>query len=410
MTLSPRSSQLLSGVLGGLVVLVVGSVLIATGAIGSGKTVREIVRQAPITRPAADQRPRGAGLTVGDVYDRDAPGVVFIQADVVEQNLSPFGFGPQQGTATGSGFVLDKRGYVLTNAHVVENARKITVQFGEQDQVGAKLVGRDPSTDLAVLKVNVDSSKLKPLTLGDSSSARVGDPVVAIGNPFGLDRTVTTGIVSALQRQIQAPNGFQISNVIQTDASINPGNSGGPLIDATGRVIGLTSQIATGGSRGSVGVGFAVPINTAKRVVPQLEKGGKIQRAFLGVTTAPVTKQRADDLNLPTDKGALVQDVVSGGPADKAGIRAGDTRTTDGFVIGGDLIFKVAGRAVAKPQDIAAAIDQKKPGDEVQVELYRGGEKKTVTVKLSQRPATVSQSSDEGSGQAPNPGDLLPFP
>ncbi len=261
-----------------------------------------MITQQPVTRPAADEG--SDGLTVSDIYDRASPGVVFVQAEGAASE-SPFGppGGGGGGAATGSGFVLDKEGNVLTNAHVVDRADQVSVRFGENDVVDAEVVGADLSSDLAVLKVDPDKADLEPLPLGDSKDLKVGDPTIAIGNPFGFDRTVTTGIVSALQRQIQAPNGFSIDEVVQTDASINPGNSGGPLLDAAGRVIGVNSQIATGGASGSVGIGFAVPIDTAKSVIPQLEENGEVERAFLGVTTAPVDSQQAEDLNLPVDQG-----------------------------------------------------------------------------------------------------------
>src|ERR687886_652463 len=261
MTKTSTSSHVVSGILGGLVAVVVGAILIATGAIDAGDTktvVRDNLSSAPTTI---------------------------------------FGL-PEQGTSTGSGFALDKSGDILTNAHVVEGAssKDVTVRFGKQDPADAKVVGRDPSTDLAVLKIDPSETKITPLELGDSSKVRVGDESIAIGNPFGLENTVTTGIISALQRSIDAPNGFSIDHVLQTDASINPGNSGGPLLDSRGRVIGVNAQIATGGSNGSVGIGFAIPINTAKQVAPQLEKSGKVPHSYIGITTAPVTPQTAQDL------------------------------------------------------------------------------------------------------------------
>jgi S1-C subfamily serine protease len=251
--------------------------------------------------------------------------------------------------------------------------------------------------------VNPKSAKLHPLTLGDSSKIAVGDPAIAIGNPFGFDRTVTTGIISALQRQIEAPNGFTINNVIQTDAAINPGNSGGPLLDAAGNVIGINSQIATGGSgSGNVGIGFAVPINTAKAAIPQLEKSGRVAHAFLGVTTAAVTSQDAKSLNLPTTKGALVQEVTSGSPADKAGLKAGATQLSSGLAAGGDLIVKVGGKPISKPDDIATALGAKKPGDDVVIEFYRGNKVKSAKVTLGNRPASVD-SGQQSQGTFPFP-------
>jgi S1-C subfamily serine protease len=389
-----RVVPLLSGLLGGLVAVVVGALLISTGVIDTGEQTREVVRQQPITRPAADGDEEG--LTVSEIFEDAGPGVVFIRAEVPASAAGGTPFGPPQrkGQATGSGFVLDREGYILTNAHVVEGARNVQVHFDERgDDIDARVVGRDPSTDLAVLKVPSNTPKLDPIPLGDSRSARVGDPVIAIGNPFGLERTVTTGIVSAIARQIDAPNQFTIDNVIQTDASINPGNSGGPLLDAAGRVIGINAQIATGGSSGgSVGIGFAVPVSTAKEVVPQLKRSGSIDRSYLGITTAPITGRVAEELNLPVRDGALVQEVVPGGPADRAGLRAGRTRTEEGLTIGGDIIVRVAGQDVKRPEDVAAAIRDDKPGATVPIDILRRGERETVQVKLGKRPAESPRS------------------
>jgi S1-C subfamily serine protease len=368
----------------------------------SGKTTT-VVQQAPLSSiPDVRNAAAGSqGLTARDVYKRDAPGVVYIKSDVVQRaQSSPFDFGmPQteQGTATGSGFVIDQAGEVLTNAHVVANAVKITVQLADKKTVNAKVIGKDTSSDLALLKIDPDGLNLKPLQLGSSKTAQVGDPVIAIGNPFGLDRTLTTGVVSALQRQIQAPNGFAIDNVIQTDAAINPGNSGGPLIDATGRVIGINSQIETGNgtSGGNVGIGFAVPIDTAKRILPQLQKSGKVDRAYLGITSLTVDGSLAS-LNLPVSSGALVQSVQSGSPAEKAGIRAGDLSATIGgndLVLGGDIITAVDGRPVRTSDDLAALIGSKKSGTKIKVTLQRGKRKTTVDVTLAAQP---SNSPDTG--------------
>lgn len=395
-----RAASLFSGVLGGLVVLVLGAVLIETGVIDTGDTKREVVRQTAITRPAANND--SGGRTVSDIYKREGEGVVYIQArGVSDDSQSPFGQ-PQdkQGTATGSGLVVKKDGTILTNAHVVAGSKDVSVRFSEDgDPIQADVKGRDPSSDLAVLKIDPSKAKdMKVLPLGDSSKAQVGDPVVAIGNPFGFTRTVTTGIVSALQRQIEAPNGFPIRNVLQTDASINPGNSGGPLLDSEGRVIGITSQIATGGSQGSVGIGFAIPINSAKSLLPRLEKSGTIQRSYLGIEMAGLTGALVKDLNLPVKDGALVQTAVKGGPADKAGLRGGRTPTGDGITAGGDLIVKVAGKDVKNPDDVANAIAAKKPGDKVDVEYYRGKDKKTSAVTLGTRPSTAKPQSGQGGG------------
>jgi S1-C subfamily serine protease len=362
--------------------------------LGGGGHSTTIVQQAPLAAPSDTSNSDG-GLTARDIYKRDAPGVVFIRAQIVQRTQSPFDFGlpqEQQGEATGSGFVIDRDGTILTNAHVVNGARKVTVQFADKQRVEAKVLGKDESTDLALLKVDRAGLKLSPLPLGSSKSVQVGDPAVAIGNPFGLERTLTTGVISAVHRSIQAPNNFRIDDAIQTDAPINPGNSGGPLIDATGKVIGVNSQIETGGSgNGNVGIGFAVPIDTAKRYIPELKRSGRVDRGFLGVTTATIDKTLSG-LNLPVDHGALVQSVTPRGPADKAGIRAGDiTATLDGqpIQLGGDIITKVDGRDVRTDDDLTAAIAGRKPGDKVSITIVRDGKDKAVEVTLADRPATA---------------------
>ena len=396
-------SNLLAGAIGGLIVLIAGVVLIETDVIEIGDTTRQVVRGTQITRPPSGGE-RSDGRSVSDIYKEEGAGVVFIQARGTSSD-SPFGL-PQDrgGTATGSGFVVDKDGTIITNAHVVEGSQDVSVRFEEDGgAVDAKVVGRDPSTDIAVLEVDPDDAKLRPIPLGDSSKVEVGHPVVAIGNPFGFTRTVTTGIVSALQRQIEAPNGFPIRDVIQTDASINPGNSGGPLLDADGRVIGINSQIATGGSSGSVGIGFAVPVNTVKSLLPKLKEGGTVERAYLGVEMAAVDEQTADDLNLPVKRGALVTSVVRGGPADDAGLRAGGTATGAGIVAGGDLIVKVDGKTVKSPDDVGAAIADDKPGETVKVEYYRGDDKKTAEVELGTRPRRLEQPPALEGGGVPFP-------
>ena len=397
-----NKSALLSGLLGGLVVAIVGAILLATGVVETGddgSAPRPTIAQAP-DRPASDQEnDNGGAKSVSQIYDEDAPGVAFIQAQRGGSGLAT-GSG-----ATGSGFVLDRQGYILTNAHVIEGASTVQVSFDDGGAlIDAKIVGSDPSTDLAVLKIDPKEAKLRPLRLGDSEKADVGDPVVAIGNPFGYSRTVTTGIVSAKQRRIEAPNGFQIDNVIQTDAAINPGNSGGPLLDARGSVIGINSQIATGGSQGSVGIGFAVPVNTAKTVVPQLKRDGKIERAYLGVTTARITEELAKELKLPANEGALVQEVVPGGPADKAGIRGGGDTVAGQLVAGGDLIVELDGRKVTNPNDIAAAIADNKPGDRVPLKFLRGGKEREVVVTLGKRPEKVPGQEE------PESGGVIPLP
>ena len=273
--MSPRrlAVPLVAALLGGGVA---AGVLLGTGAVGSRTTV---VQQTPLKGGMAASQP--TGLTARDIYRQSAPGVVFIRARSIRETQSPFDVFPhlEENISTASGFVLDRKGNLLTNAHAVVSSLEVHVTFSDHHTVAAKVVGKDPDTDLAVLRVSPRGIELRPLALGDSSTVQVGDPTVAIGNPFGLERTLTTGVVSAVRRRITAPSGFAVGNVIQTDAALNPGNSGGPLIDASGRVIGVNSQIATGqGSNGSVGIGFAVPINTAKRVLPELVASGRVQR------------------------------------------------------------------------------------------------------------------------------------
>jgi S1-C subfamily serine protease len=389
--------------------LLVGLVSVVLGAgaaigivegldLGGGHTTT-MVEEAPLASHDDTSNSGDSGLTARDIYKRDAPGVVYVKAQVVQRTQSPFDFGlpqEQQGTATGSGFVIDKNGTILTNAHVINGARKVTVQFADKQQAVAKVLGKDESTDLALLKVDPAHLTLVPLALGTSSTVQVGDPAVAIGNPFGLERTLTTGVISAVHRPIQAPNGFQIDDAIQTDAPINPGNSGGPLIDATGKVIGINSQIETGGSgNGNVGIGFAVPIDTAKRYVPQLEKEGRVDRGYLGVSTTTIDKS-LQGLNLPVAHGALVQSVTPGSPADKAGIRAGDISAmldNQPIQLGGDIITEVDGKAIRSNEDLTAAIAGRKQGDAVKVTLVRGGKDKTVEVTLGDRPASADATT-----------------
>ncbi len=386
-----------SALLGGAVVAAFGWVAIASGWVeaegGSTTTIA-----APLSAPVT-VKDNGDGNLVNQIYRRDGQGVAFIQASRAPEEspgFNPFGE-PQPeggGVATGSGFLIDTEGHIITNSHVVDGASKVQVTLGsEETSHDAEIVGTDPATDVALLKVDVPADQLHPLALGDSSKVQVGDPVVAIGNPFGLDRTVTSGIVSALQRQIEAPNGFSISHVIQTDAAINPGNSGGPLIDSSGSVIGINSQIQSGGGGGNVGIGFAVPINTARDVVRQIEQDGEVEHAYIGITGGSVTPAIAGALKLQTDKGVLVNEVIEDGPADKAGIEAGKAEATiEGAQVrlGGDIITEIDGEPVTSMEDVIDAVDAAEPGDEMGMTLLRdGGEEKTVTVTLGVRPASV---------------------
>jgi S1-C subfamily serine protease len=324
-------------------------------------------------------------MTVGDIYDRAAPGVVQIAS-------TSAGSITGEAAALGSGFVVDKAGHIVTNYHVIEGAGQIRVSFSNRDTVEAELVGTDPSTDLAVVRVDASATALKPLPLGDSDRVRVGDPVVAIGNPFGLDRTATAGIVSALQRLITAPNQFTIDHVIQTDAPINRGNSGGPLLNTRGQVIGVNTSIETGGvSTGNVGIGFAVPSNTVKDVVAQILQTGRVDHAHLGIGGQNVTPDLAESYNLPVRAGVIVEEVRTGSGAAKAGLQGGETRVVvagQTFILGGDIIVALGGTKVGSIQELRDAIAAHAPGDEVELTIYRDAARTSVTVTLGRRPSS----------------------
>ena len=382
----------ISALLGGAVVV---AVVAAAGGLGSStNTVTTVQSALPAPSNASQQ---STGLSPHAVYVRDAPGVAFITSTIVQRSESPFNlFGggetQRQGQATGSGIVIDANGTILTNYHVVENAIKVTVSFEKGKTVEAQVVGKDPSHDLAILRIHPDGLTLHPLALGDSGAVQVGDPVYAIGNPFDLQRTLTTGVISALQREIIAPNGFAIHNVLQTDAPINPGNSGGPLLNAAGQVIGINSQIETGGSGGgSVGIGFAVPINLAKSEISQLEKGGTLRGAYLGLTSLTIDGSLSA-LNLPVKSGALVQTVQPGTAAAKAGIRGGTENGT--IAVGGDIIVSIDGKPITSSEELGSVVEAHKPGETVSVGLWRATgsgsyAKKTVSVTLGSRPDSV---------------------
>jgi S1-C subfamily serine protease len=365
-------------------------------ALGAFEETTAVVQATPITSGSGKPSTGATGIDVAEIYRRSGPGVVQITSTSTgDAQTDPFGnvLPGQDQRALGSGFVIDKEGHVVTNFHVIDGADEIEVSFSNQDTVKATVVGTDPSTDLALLEVDVDAKALTPLALADSDNVQVGDPVVAIGNPFGLERTVTAGIVSALQREVRAPNSFTIDHVIQTDAPINSGNSGGPLIDADGRVIGVNSQIETAnGGGGNVGIGFAVPSNTVKSVVAQLLDDGRVDRAYLGVTLQEVDSEVAGVLRLPADRGVLVGAVQPGSPAAKAGIEGGGTQVVvagQSYQIGGDMIVAVDGKDVASVDALREAIASHAPGETIRVTVvHQDGERETLSVKLARVPST----------------------
>ncbi len=335
----------------------------AFGGIGrKTTTVRQI--EAAVS-PVSASFTAAKSLSINDIYRRAAPGVVQVQ---------------QQKQSLGSGFVVDKAGHIVTNFHLIDGAKQVRVSFSNGASMKATIVGTDPSSDLAVLKIDASSRALTPLPLGDSDAIRVGDPVVAIGNPFGLDRTVTAGIVSAIQRAITAPNGYTIDHVVQTDAAINHGNSGGPLLNGRGEVVGVNSQIETG---------FAVPSNTVKTVIAQLIRQGKIDRAFLGISAVPITRDLARVFRLPVARGLLVQSVQPGSGASRTGLKAGTTQVVlagESYNLGGDILVQAGGSSVASLSTLRDVVAAKKPGDTVRLVVFRQGKKTNLDVKLGRQP------------------------
>jgi S1-C subfamily serine protease len=373
-------------------------VIVLGGAAALGKldnnttVVREQAGAAP--EPAAFTQ--GRHLSIGDVYREAAPGVVHITATTrVQQPADPF-FGTPGGAETqraiGSGFVIDKAGHIVTNDHVVAGATSVQVSFSDNESLRARIVGEDPATDIAVLQVKAPSRALRPLTLGNSDAVKVGDEVIAIGNPLGYDRSVTSGIVSAVGRSIQAPNEVStIGHAIQTDAALNHGNSGGPLLNADGKVVGVNAQIAPSSSGANIGIGFAIPINTVRDVAAQLIEHGKVEHAFIGIEADSINPQIASILHLPVKHGLMVAKVIRNSGAAHVGLKAGTTSVTvagETWHAGGDIIINADGHPVATIERLRDLIAEKKPGDSVDLEIYRGTKKLTVSVKLGRQPST----------------------
>lgn len=372
----------------------VTAALVAAAAIGAGGGAatfaalgsdngRTVVRQVTVesAQPAAST---SESLSVSEIYEQTYKSVVEITSTASQS--SQLG-GEQQAQGQGSGFVFDSQGHIVTNDHVVEGAESVSVRFWDGAIYDATVVGTDPSTDLAVIKVNAPADAIVPLELGDSTQLTVGEGVVALGSPFGLEGTLTSGIVSALNRQMTSPNSFTINNSIQTDAAINHGNSGGPLVNGAGEVVGVNTQIKSE-SGGSDGIGFAIPSSTVATIVPQIISGGSVEHAYLGVAVATIPSTVAEELGLPA--GVEVTEVREGTPAAEAGLRAGSgSATVDGqsYPTGGDVITSIDGKAVTTGAELQTAIDSKSPGDTVSITYSRDGKTTTVEVSLGTRPS-----------------------
>jgi len=360
-------------------------------AIGLSAVVALIITSRESADPSAVIRAESAAPRAGisdpstvsdeqnniEVYKALAPGVAFINTTSYQQD---FWGNVQEGKGNGSGSVIDANGDILTNYHVIEGAQKLTVSFGGDKTYPARVIGGDPDTDLAVIKIENPPAGLTVIPLGDSDKLVVGQKVLAIGNPFGLDRTLTTGVISGLQRPIRAVNGRPIDAAIQTDASINPGNSGGPLLDKYGRMIGINSQILSP-QGGSVGVGFAVPVNIAKRVVPQLIQFGEVRRPKLGASTMSVASLAEQGARLPVDSGLLIRSVTQGSPAFTAGLK-GLSQAPDGSILLGDIIESIDGEKLTSNDDLYRLLDKKQIGDTIQIEVFRAGKRVTIPLKL----------------------------
>jgi putative serine protease PepD len=330
-------------------------------------------------------------VSLAELYRESEGGVVQVATTGAIESRDFFSVPGPQERGLGSGFVIDKSGHIVTNFHVIEGASQVEVSFSNGEEMDAEVVGRDPSTDIAVLRVEADTRALRPLKLGNSDALEVGDEVVAIGNPLGYERTMTAGIVSALGRVIEAPNQFAIDEVIQMDAPVNSGNSGGPLLNAAGQVVGVNTQIATAGSPGNIGIGFAVPINTVKDVVAQLIETGSVEHSFLGVVTQEIDEEIAETLDLDVDHGLLIASVEEGSAAERAGLRGGNQQVVvEGttWIFGGDIIVGADGEELRTVDQLRELIEERDPGDELTLEIRRDGENRTVTVKLGRRPTS----------------------
>jgi len=319
------------------------------------------------------------------VYEKVADGVVNVTSIAVQMD---FFFNPFPTQGSGSGSILDTKGHILTNHHVVANAQKLEVTLADGSKWPAKLIGSDSESDLAVIKIDAPKEKLKVIPMGDSKNLRIGQKVLAIGNPFGLERTLTTGIISSLGRTIRSDVGTLMEDIIQTDAAINPGNSGGPLLNSEGEIIGVNSAMVSP-SGGSVGIGFAIPVNTVKKVVPELIAKGYISYPWIGATVQSLIPEVAKSLKLKVERGAMIAEVVKGGPADKAGLKGGNRKSQFGnmiVIVGGDIVVKADQHDVKTHDELIRYIREKRPGANMILKVYREGKFEEVKVVLGERP------------------------
>jgi S1-C subfamily serine protease len=394
---------LVAAVAGGGVAVALASLV---GVGGHTTTVREVV--VPDFQPGPDdvnsKATRGRALSLREIYENDAPGVVEVTSTtrVTLPRSNWFGNSFAPGTEVqhylGSGFVIDKAGYIVTNYHVVAGAQSIHVSFSNSDSMKAALVGTDPSTDVALLKIEASSRALKPLEFGNSEDVQVGDQVAAIGNPLGYERSISTGIVSALQRSLRSPDGSAIDRVIQTDALLNHGNSGGPLLNAQGLVVGVSSAVVNWGgpaiTQQNTGIGFAIPINTVRDVIAQLKANGRVDHPLLGVVGRSVTSAMKKQLGLAVQHGILVERVIPGSGAEQAGLRGGTEQVLvagESYQLGGDLIVKADGQNIVSTDRLREIVSEHQPGDTLTIEYFRDSERRSADVKLGRQSPTPQE-------------------
>lgn len=384
-------TSLLSGILGAL--LVYGAFTISPPP-GTGDNAEQDAKT--ITARATTEPRSTEGLNAQQIYEQYGDAVVHVKATVSSSFENIFGLpAPENQVASGSGFIVAKDGYVVTNAHVVSGADKITVQFSDEAEEDATLVGIDESTDLAILKTDLKGHEAGVLALADSKHAQVGQTVYAIGNPLGYDRSMSRGIISALNRVINAPNGIEIRGVIQTDAAVNQGNSGGPLLTATGDVIGVTSQIATTGA-GNIGIAFAIPSSIVKRVYKEIKETGKTSRPWLGIRGSTLDEAVAEELGLKAGAGAVVVAVIEPGPAHSAGLKEADRQTLVGGSyqeVGGDVITKINDTDISSMEDLVNEVNQYSAGETLTLTILRNGKFTKIDVELDERPEEFDEPS-----------------